>query len=409
MAYGQGPKPIGAVWKIAAAGMAAIAVAAAFDLFQTSSNIIVAFRVLLTLGGALTIGIALYMRPGHTRLYAFACAAAIVARFGFPPDWDSGLIASGLAAVFAGIGAILTALPSGYRKVAISALMLFHFGGIAVAVTSPLYPPWMSLTIGTLLYRPYLQSLYLTNAYHFYSPQPGPASQVWFCVKYAKDSSGNTRQRWYKFPRRPDDLTDPMGLSYYRRLSITMNLESSEPSVVSEDMRRRRIVMTQGDDGIPIHNEVVPLDSQYRLPQMNIREFVLPSYVQHIANLKILRHPEGVPITSIRVYLVTHNIMTQVALENDISPYDPITYMPYYFGEYDTSGKLLDPGNPLLYWLIPIIRVPTHPIPPWHTFRSNPEEFKLIDGVKRHNGNVDHDMAKEWTEDEQKADAKTGR
>jgi hypothetical protein len=398
MADTQGPKPIGQVWKIAAAGTAAIVLAAAFDLVN-SSNIVDAIRVLLTLGGALTIGIALYQRPGHVSLYVLACVAAIIARFGFPKDWDSGVIASGFAAIVAGVGAVLTALPTGYRKVAASVLLLLHFGGICVAVTSPLHPPWLSGAIGALVYRPYLQAAYLTNAYHFYSPQPGPASQVWFCVKYGDDFKHPTSQRWYKFPRRPDDLTDPLGLSYYRRLSLTMNLENSEPSSVSDDMKRRRIMMAQGDEGIPINPEIVPLDMQFRVPQSPIRDFVLPSYVQHIANLKLLQHPNGVPICSIRVYLVTHNILLPGQLELGVDPYDPITYFPFYFGEYDTSGKLLDANNPLLYWLIPIIRVPNAGIEPWHTPKTHPNEFRLIDGVKLHNGNVDHDMAHEWSTD----------
>ncbi len=396
MANGQEPKPIGPIWKLVAAGCAAIALAIAFNFVDTDSNAVVAIRVLLTLGGALAVGIALYMRPGHVLLYVIASIAAFAARFGFPPGWDSGTIASGIGAIFAAIAAVLTALPVNYRKIAISALILFHFGGICVAVTSPLSQPWTSFTLGIFMYRPYLQSLYLTNAYHFYSPQPGPASQVWFCVKYGKEPGKPTSQRWYNFPRRPDDLTDPMGLSYYRRLSITMNLEQTDPTVVTEDMKRRRLLMAQGENGIPIHPELLPLESQYRLPQPNVRDFVLPSYVQYIANLNILRPPEGQTMQSIRVYLVVHDIMKQKALEDGLSPYDPVTYIPFYFGEYDTSGKLLDIGNPLLYWMIPIIRVPKAGTPFWHTFKTNPNEFELIDGVKRDNGNVDHHMTNEW-------------
>jgi hypothetical protein len=165
-------------------------------------------------------------------------------------------------------------------------------------------------------------------------------------------------------------------------------------------MKRRRLIMAQVPEGIPINPEILPLEMQYRMPGANVRDFVLPSYVQHIANVKVLQHPDGVPIASIRVYLVVHNILVPYGLQNGTSPYDPVTYLPFYFGEYDASGKLLDPGNPLLYWLIPIIYEPKPGAKPWYTPKTNPEEYRLIDGVKRHNGNVDHDMAREWSTSE---------
>ena len=34
------------------------------------------------------------------------------------------------------------------------------------------------------VYRPYLNLLYMTNAYHFYSPDPGTSSVMWFAVYY---------------------------------------------------------------------------------------------------------------------------------------------------------------------------------------------------------------------------------
>jgi hypothetical protein len=36
-------------------------------------------------------------------------------------------------------------------------------------------------------------------------------------------------------------------------------------------------------------------------------------------------------------------------------PREPYFYLPYYFGEYDPEGKLLDPNSPFLYWLVPIL------------------------------------------------------
>ena len=35
-------------------------------------------------------------------------------------------------------------------------------------------------------------------------------------------------------------------------------------------------------------------------------------------------------------------------------PYNASLYMPYYQGAFDKDGKLIDPTDPMLYWLVPI-------------------------------------------------------
>ena len=388
------PKPVGPMWKVAFGGTAAIALAAAFGLTGSNSPTVVALRVLLTFAGALAVGIACYLRPGHAKLFGLAFGAALLTRLGFPPQWDSTVIISGMAAVAAGVGAIITAMPMHYRKVAASAIVLLHFGGIMVSVTSPSTPPWLTDAIGTWIYRPYLQSTYLTNAYHFYSPEPGPASQLWFCVKYKPDAKGNVSVQWLKFPSRPKDMFDPLALSYYRRLSLTMRIEDVQPTPVTDDMKRARIMRSVGDHGIPFSPEFT-LENQYILPSDAIREFYLPSYVRHVAHMKELRHPDGLEIDTIRVYRVIHLILSPQFLQVK-GPYDPTTYEPFYLGEFDTSGKLTDPGDPLLYWMIPIMWVPDPnkgDIPPWQTPRTNPENFILIDGVQLQTGS-DHNLAR---------------
>ena len=37
-----------------------------------------------------------------------------------------------------------------------------------------------------------------------------------------------------------------------------------------------------------------------------------------------------------------------------MSPYNPTLYLPYFQGEFDGHGRLVDPTDPLLYWLVPI-------------------------------------------------------
>jgi hypothetical protein len=384
---------------IAIGGTISIAVAAALEFADNGSNFFVVVRVLLTLLGALAIGIALYLRPSNVWLYVLACFAATLARFGFPAEWDSGPILSGFAAIVAGIGAVLVALPVPYRKVFASVLLLLHFGGILTAMTAPGAQPWISSAFGVLFYRPYLQSMYLTNAYHFYSPEPGPASQAWFCIKYKPDANNEVSVRWYKFPRRPEHMTDPLSLSYYRRLSLTMQLENRAlASYVTDEMKRARLLASQGDNGIPIHPEFVPIETQYRLPADSVRDFVLPSYVRHVANLPETQHDDGrTKIDTIRVYLAEHRILRPLNMQMGMEPYDPTTYYPYYMGEFSTDGRLVNSRDILLYWLVPIIRVPDPAkgnIPPWHTPKTHPNEFIVIDGVVRHTGGSDHNRTK---------------
>src|SRR5262249_22093471 len=103
-------------------------------------------------------------------------------------DWDSFRMVLG-AFVGAGLaGALLVLLPGRLRRGVIVALVLSPCAGILTAVFSPAPPNgvgnWAVGTLWTYFYRPYLQFMYLNNAYHFYSPEPGPATQLWFRVSY---------------------------------------------------------------------------------------------------------------------------------------------------------------------------------------------------------------------------------
>jgi hypothetical protein len=37
------------------------------------------------------------------------------------------------------------------------------------------------------------------------------------------------------------------------------------------------------------------------------------------------------------------------------SPYHPTTYWPFFLGEFNARGDLVDPQEPMLYWLVPIL------------------------------------------------------
>ena len=71
--------------------------------------------------------------------------------------------------------------PTGQR-IAFSLLVLYHFAGIFSAITSPPPTPWLTGQFWARVFRPHLEFSYVNNAYQFYSPQPGPAQVLWFCI-----------------------------------------------------------------------------------------------------------------------------------------------------------------------------------------------------------------------------------
>src|SRR5438067_2133239 len=68
------------------------------------------------------------------------------------------------------------------------------------------------------------------------------------------------------------------------------------------------------------------------------------------------------------------------------------TYLPFFFGEFDAEGRQINFGDPMLYWVVPILTAPKPPdVDACHTPRSHPQEFELIDGVAIHS-HSDHEL-----------------
>src|SRR5262249_23259276 len=135
-------------------------------------------------------------------------------------------MALGVFTAVAMVGVVIVLLPSMGRRLVASLLVLFHFGGILTAVTA-VQPhgnapgPWLPMTVWNLVYRPYLQFVYLNNAYHFYSPEPGPPTLVWFCVEF----EGKAKPEWVKLITREECATR---LKYQRMLALTESINSHD-------------------------------------------------------------------------------------------------------------------------------------------------------------------------------------
>jgi hypothetical protein len=128
-------------------------------------------------------------RLESSTLIATGALASAVAYYSMDRAWDSGKLFFGMLVLFCLASSILVLLPTLLRRLALSLLVIFHFAGMVVAVTSVDPPngtgPWLAKQLWTRVYRPYLSLLYMTNAYHFYSPDPGPPSMVWFAMRYS--------------------------------------------------------------------------------------------------------------------------------------------------------------------------------------------------------------------------------
>lgn len=301
---------------------------------------------------------AVVLRPRGAGVLSLAALTAWLTGRALDPAWDTAILLLSVLATVAACAALLVLLPRTVGKVVVSLLILVHFGGILTAVTSVPPPggpaPWLISQAWTRFYRPYLQFMYLNNAYHFYSPEPGPACLLWFRVAYA-DGTG----RWVHVPDAKRDMKDPLALEYYRRLSLTestnqlLSVTSIPPALL-----QRRLVAGQ-EEGVPSPDQLAPLVTgvpQFRPPNEHSARLI-GSYARYVAR-SYPRSAEQAPVVAVKVYRVVHGIVPPRELVRGLEPTDPTLYFPYYQGEFDPAGQLRDTNDPWLYWLIPIIRIP---------------------------------------------------
>lgn len=372
------------VYRTGGIGVGLCAVAALIGLLEYGIGDVTALdtvRLLLVAAGALTAGAAITLRPALPLGWLLGSIAAALAIGGLPEHWDSGRYFATVVAVLGLIGAGLTALPATPRYSVLSLAVLFHFGGILTATTWPDPTPWLTNQVGYRIYMPYLSFLYLRNAYHFYSPEPGPASHLFVLLKYELDetdpATGKPRivHEWVTLPRRDEHMKDPLGQAYYRRLSITEMVSPTVPGLMAgesfekNDAYTRRMVAsyTSSDNTrtpIPILADVDAPQLQYRVPLNHIVRYLLPSYARHLAHQY---SGPGRKVVEVKIYRVEHRIANPLAFRNGADVYAPVWYRPYFCGDFDANGKLLDPQDPMLYWLVPIAPDPAGPNGPNYT------------------------------------------
>lgn len=297
----------------------------------------------LLLLGLLATGAAVAIRPRSAAVLGLAALSALFGCWGFQV-WDSARLLVGVLAAVAAFAAVVVLLPRAIQRAIVSLMIVLHFVGILSAVASVPPTPALMHWAWNYLYRPYLQFMYLNNAYHFYSPEPGPGILVWFYVRY-EDGSAD----WYKIP---DRAQNPLTQEYQRRLSLaesTNQLLNLGP--VSENIRARR-GMAFRRDGIPLHPGI-DLPNQRREPNEFSKEMV-KTYARYVAHLRA--QETGKIVAGVKVYRVVHNLPTPKEIAEGIDPTEGHFYYPYYQGEFTSEGQLKNDQDPYLYWLIPIVK-----------------------------------------------------
>jgi hypothetical protein len=387
------PTPPASVRATALAGLGLCAAAAALGLVaaglgSSAPAALNTARLFLVVVGAVTAGAAISMRPDLWWAWAVAAAAAALGVPGLPAHWDSFRLLFGVLAAAGLTGAVLVAAPPRWRVAVLSVWVLFHFTGIFTAATTPPPTPWVSEQSYYRLYTPYLQFLYLRNAYHFYSPEPGPSSLLVFLLKTETGETeavtdpvtGQAREvkkydtKWVTLPLRPQDIRDPLGLTYFRRLSLTEQIARGAPGVQvpTDGFEKLDVYKRRHEPHIlqmfPLH-PIEPDALEYRLPNPDVARYLLPSYARHV----ILHHTAGkdeAARTTVNVYRMEHRTLSAEEYGRRLpdgsypDPYTPSTYRPYFMGEFNARGDLVDPQEPLLYWLLPVIPLPPDPINP---------------------------------------------
>ncbi len=300
---------------------------------------------------------------------------------GAPEFLDSMRLFLGVLTLAALLGAALVVVPLNVRRGVLSLLICVHFVGI-LATTLVVPPAPLVITqLWNRIYRPYLEFVYLTNAYHFYAPEPGPASYLWFRVIF-EDDKGNVAGDWFKVPNLDDKYRSrhATGLSYQRHLALTEHTVATTSTPAFYDFQQNAITPapffnsrlrhipqlapkqnplgvqdTKVDVAIPWHPDMLPA-AQYKPPTDWVKK-LLTSYSRHVLSVATL---DGYTTRSVKVYRVVHLGPvgpSMVAYLNDVAePTDPDTYYAIYYGEYDLSGQVIDGYDPFLYWVLPTIK-----------------------------------------------------
>jgi hypothetical protein len=302
-------------------------------------------------------------------------------------EWDSMRLFFAALAGAALLASYIAGAAGRWRYRLVSAVIVVHFGGILNVCLAHEPGPWSVQQVWIRLYRPYLEFMHLNNPYRFYAPEPGPSSQLWFFVDYADPKTGKKVDgRWLNLPGLDENGRPQyaLGLQYQRRLAMMENAARPGRTVrplyvlgpngrmdLADHYRKRdnnspfpqgREALGRPEPGpvtaIPYH-PTLPVEAQYAPPEPNAR-ILLRSFAKHVLREPHPERPELVPV-AVKIYRARHLQLRPEELAAGLDPHAPTLYLPYYVGQFGPTGELLDPDDPFLNWLVPIVPDPLDP------------------------------------------------
>lgn len=390
--------------------------------------------------GSIATGIGLAIKPKEWWVLVAGCFNFLTGgtAVAFARADESGLYLFAFAAAAALIAFKVSLMPRVVQKVVVSLFIIFHFGGICTAVLAAPPQPWVFEWLWVHVYRPYLQFTYLNNAYHFYAPEPGPASLVWYCVEYEPDPVTGARPiRWVRVPNIEDgkvvdrDEYDRARsiprVQFTRRLSLAMSAGQNiqVAPVVLKNLSDAR-ALRGNVDGIPMYpTNILPVERQYREPNSLAKRWIA-SYARHVA--QTYKHPDfpDRKVTGVKVYMIEHLYpspgeigTTHDQMGKPLAPRrldDPAHYLPVYLGEFDTEGKMkpscfaievdgqgntnkwnVKQRDPYLYWVIPILY---HGVTTGETRQILYRDTAVDNFMLKHAGDPNWENIEWWKQDE---------
>jgi hypothetical protein len=308
-------------------------------------------------------------------------------------DWDTIRLALRVLTAVTLTAGALAIVSIKVRRLVLSLVITLHFCGIATASLAAPPTPQLVQEIWVRIFRPYLEFMYLNNAYHFYAPEPGPQSYMWFRLIYT-DENGGEVGRWEKVPNIDENGLPPRSSSVAYQRYVVKNetfLPTDPPPPMfyyNDDgqmeqspvyARRERAAKGLADQAIlgrpnsgrkyvqiPLHPDFQPI-TQLFIPKEMVKRLVA-SEARHVARqyAEVPGEP-SLKFKSVKIYRVIHWIPEAMQLVNEVPPTDPRLYRPIYMGNFDRDGKLIDTAenDPYLYWLMPVLtESPNNPLAP---------------------------------------------
>lgn len=306
---------------------------------------------------------AISVRRPTPQLMLVAALVPLIGAQAVSPLWDSVRMLFYVGVLVALVGAGLLALSPWAQRLALSALVLLHFGGIvAVTLTHPpgdADPCWLAVQIEARFYRPYLEFVNMTCTYHYYSPEAPPETLLWAQLTYT-----DGERQWIQLP----DPESGASLTALRMLQVSPMVQTDPSVEVSEGLiAARREAGKQFDPPMPEPGDDLAQEYQEPSPE---GKTMLASIVRHLA----LSYPHSSDpeqaVTGVKVYCVVHRLLTPQEFVAGYGPDDPTTYLAYFQGDFTPDGELKPSSSeiirlsgremevrndPLLYWLVPIV------------------------------------------------------